>query len=173
MDDDYAMCNFCSPPLSSIKLDWKIAGYETAELLDMLMAGEISASQKIVVRPLEIRTRQSTDIMAVRDENVNKAVRFIHEHSRDYIQVNDVVAAAALSRRRLQEKFCSILGRTISDEIKRVRTENISHRLLKTDLSVQQIAWEFGYNDLPHIARFFKKQTGLTPTEYRRKYGRS
>jgi LacI family transcriptional regulator len=86
--------------------------------------------------------------------------------------VQDVVKAAAISRRRLQEKFYDVLGRTISDEIARVRTEQISQMLINTDMTVKQIALKFGYNGLSHISRFFKRQTGFPPVEYRKKYGR-
>lgn len=171
--NDKLICNFCTPPLSSIVLDNKTAGYEAAELLDRLMLGDPVQNHSIEIKPLKVYTRQSTDILAVRDDDVNLALSFIHQNCQADINVQDVVKAAAISRRRLQEKFCGILGRTISDEIARVRTEQISQMLLNTDLTIKQIALKFGYNGLSHISRFFKRQTGFPPVEYRKKYGRA
>ena len=170
--NDILICNFCTPPLSSIVLDNETGGYEAAGLLHQLMVNSSTQKHSVVIKPLTVCTRQSTDIMAVHDEDVNSALCFIHRNCQKNIYVQDVVDAVAISRRRLQEKFCRVLGRTISDEIARVRTEQISRMLLNTDLTVQQIALKFGYNGLSHISRFFKRQVGFSPVEYRKRYGR-
>ncbi|HOL32447.1 MAG TPA: DNA-binding transcriptional regulator [Anaerohalosphaeraceae bacterium] len=171
-DSDSIICNSCSPPLSSIKLDFINAGYKAAELLDKLMRGEKPSLETILVHPLEVETRRSTDITAVHDTDVKEAIRFIHNHIYENIQVNDVVYAISVPKRKLQDKFYALLGRTISEEIKRIRADKISQMLLKTDMSVQQITLKFGHYGLRHVARFYKRQTGLTPTEFRHKYGR-
>jgi len=170
--NDNLICNFCTPPLSSIVLDNETAGYEAADLLNSLMISGSAQYDVIMIKPLEVCTRQSTDIMAVQDDDMNTALCFIHQNRQNNICVQDVVNAVVISRRRLQEKFYDILGRTINDEIRRVRTEQIRQMLLNTDLTVQQIALKFGYNGLSHISRFFKRQTGFPPLEYRKKYGR-
>jgi LacI family transcriptional regulator len=172
VDNDYMVCNYCTPPLSSIKLDAGMAGYKAAELLDKMMMGHSVNEQTIVIHPLEIENRQSTDILSICDNDVNEAIKYIREHCYENIRVDDVANAIAVPKRKLMEKFRNIVGRTISDEIKRSCAEKISKMLIDTELSVQQIAVKFGYDGLNHIARFFKQQTGFTPTEYREKYRR-
>ena len=82
------------------------AGYEAAELLDRMMAGEDVGSQQIIVPPLYIVTRRSSDIVAVEDKDVARALISIRESKKtDQIQVDDVVKAAATSRRSLELKF--------------------------------------------------------------------
>jgi AraC-like DNA-binding protein len=44
--------------------------------------------------------------------------------------------------------------------------------LLGTDLSITEIADRLGFDDPAHIARYFRKATGTTPTAYRRKHAR-
>jgi LacI family transcriptional regulator, galactose operon repressor len=171
VDDDHLICNFCNPNLSSIALDAEKGGYDAAKILDDMMSGHKVEGQTIIIRPIGIQARRSTDAVAVDDEDVREALRFIHDCSeKEDIQVTDVVEMVAISRRRLQEKFSQTLGRTITDEIKRVRVEKIAQMLLSTKLPVSKIALKLGFRDNYHIARFFRQQMGCSPVEYRQKY---
>ena len=172
VDNDEMVCSLCDPPLSSIALNFKRVGYEAATLLDKMMQGrEKPQSQKILLKPTLVYTRQSTDMLAVSDEAVAGAVRFIHEHAGGPIQVNDVVEAVATSRRALEYHFEKALGFSINHKIKRVRTEQIARMLIEMDLTVSQIANLLGYTDPQHIARYFRREKGMSPQAFRRTYG--
>ena len=69
VNNDELACGLSNPPLSSIALNTKRAGYEAAELLDKLMAGEKIENQRIIVHPTHVVTRQSTDILAIEDRD--------------------------------------------------------------------------------------------------------
>lgn len=172
VDNDELVCDLSDPPLSSIALNFERSGYEAAQLLDKLMAGEKMANQRIVVRPIHIVTRRSTDILAIEDNDIAEAVRFIRQHARESIQVSDVVEVVALSRRSLYKRFRRALGRSPNEEIRRVRVEQITRMLIETNLSVSQIALALGYPGVAHIARYFRREKGLSLLEYRRQYGR-
>jgi LacI family transcriptional regulator len=60
------------------------------------------------------------------------------------------------------------LGRSVFDEIKRVRIDLISQMLIETDLSISDIASNLGYDNTNHIARYFKQKMGISPLEYRK-----
>jgi LacI family transcriptional regulator len=171
VDNDEVFCNLSNPPLSSVVLNREKAGYETAELLDRLMAGEKMAGQIITVRPTHIVTRQSTDTLAIEDREVAKAMRFIREHSRKSVQVCDVVNVVTISRRSLERRFRQYLGRSVHQEIKRVHIEQIALILVETNLSVSKIALALGYPDIDNIGRYFSREKGMTPLAYRKKYG--
>jgi LacI family transcriptional regulator len=109
--------------------------------------------------------------MANEDKTVTEALRFIHETSPRLIQTVDVARAVSSSRRNLDEKFCKILGRSVFSEIRRARTDNICHFLIETDMTVSDISRMLGYNDPNHIARYFKKEKGMTPKLFRKTYG--
>jgi LacI family transcriptional regulator len=147
------------------------AGYEAAELLAKLMAGEKSAACTILVHPTHVVTRQSTDILAIEDREVAEAVRFIRRHSRQSIQVSDVVQEVPLSRRVLEQRFRKVLGRSILDEIKRVRIEQICRLLVETNMSVSNIASALGYSGVDHIARYFREEMKMSPLAYRKQFG--
>jgi len=168
VDNDELICDLTDPPMSSIALNTEKAGYEAAELLDRLIDGEKAADRDIVVRATHIATRQSTDILAAEDETIAEAIRFIRHHSKEAIQVSDVVHYVAMSRRNLEQHFRIVLGRSIYNEIKRVRTQQIIRMLCETDLSVSEIALELGHPSDKHIARYFKQQTGMSLKDYRK-----
>ena len=76
------------------------------------------------------------------------------------------------SRRWLHEKFTRSLGRSVHEEIKRARVEQIARILRETDIPVSQIALKFGYTDANHIARYFYQQKGVNPLTYRKRFAR-
>jgi len=172
VDNDDLVCNLTNPQLSSIAVDWEGTGYEAAELLDKMMAGEKIINQKIIARPTHVVTRQSTNILAIEDPEVAKAVRFIREHTRQNIQVNDVVAATSLSRRVLEKRFRKILGRSLQNEIRRLRVDQVVHMLVETNLPIAGIASDLGYPGVDHIARYFRREKAMSPLAYRRLFGK-
>ena len=70
VDNDPVICGVCHPPLSSIELGSDRIGYEAAALLDRMMAGRRPPNGDVLVEPVEIVTRQSTDTLAIDDPEV-------------------------------------------------------------------------------------------------------
>jgi len=172
VDNDELICGLSYPQLSSIALSTQRAGYEAAQVLGKLMDGQKVAEneKEVLVSPLHVVTRQSTDIMAIEDKQVAKAVHFIRNHSNEVIQVSNVAEAAGLSRRTLEQRFRKILGHSVLEEIKYARVNQMTKMLVETNLSISQIAWSLGFPYTNNISRYFKQQKGISPLEYRRKY---
>ena len=170
IDNDEIGCNLTTPSLSSVSYNSKGAGYQAAEMLDRLMNGYKIDQNVILISPIEVINRQSTNIFAVGDDTILKALDFIKTNSRSITQVDDIANAVGMSRRNLARKFKSLLGMSIHDAIKQARTEDIRHMLIDTDIPITQIATRLGFNDASHISRYFKVQTSTTPIEYRKKY---
>ncbi len=168
VDNDELVCDLTDPPMSSIALATQKAGYEAAELLDRLMAGEQMTGQNILVRATHVVIRPSTDILAMEDRTVAEAIRFIRRSAKRAFQVTDVVDHVAMSRRNLESRFHRVLGRSIYSEIRRVRTQQIIRMLCETDLSVSEIALKLGHVSDKHIARYFRQQTGMSLMAYRK-----
>jgi len=173
VDNDELICDLTAPPLTSIALNHEKAGYRAAQLLDKMMAGkEVDSKSIISLEASHVVARQSTDVLAIEDREVAEAVRFIHGHSNEAIQVSDVADSVTVSRRVLERRFREVLNRSVHDEIRRARVERASRMLVETDLTVSQIALHLGYPSDKHIARQFRKEKGTTPLRYRRKFGR-
>ncbi len=170
VDDDDLTCELTDPPLSSIALHAEKAGYDAAALLDRLMHGEKMNGQIILQNPSHVVTRQSTDIIAVTDQDVAHALVYIREHYKDPITVDDVANEVNLSRRHLYKKFMESLGHSVHKEIKKTRIDYICKLLTESDLSIYQITMSLGFTGIEHIARYFQKEKGISPHEYRKKF---
>jgi len=167
VDNDELLCELASPALSSVIPDPRRAGYEAAARLDRLMRGERVHPLELRIPPVGIRRRQSTDVLAIDDALIVKAVRYIREHACDPILVDDVVRMAALSRRVFEARFRRCLGRTPHEEILRVRMERVKQLLAETDLTVQGIAERTGFPHEEYLSVAFKREVGVPPGVYR------
>ncbi|MBM3753380.1 MAG: helix-turn-helix domain-containing protein [Acidobacteria bacterium] len=169
VDNDEQVCRSASPPLSSIALATERGGYEAAALLASLMAGEKPPAKVVTVQPAHVVPRQSTDILAIEDPNMIRALRFVRENSNRNLRVTDLVAAAGISRRALQDRFIKELGRTPTEEMHRCRVDRIGRLLVETNMTIGEIAVACGFEVDAHVARFFSRRTGMTPLAYRKK----
>jgi len=167
-DDDALICDLCDPPLTSVVLDTEKAGFAAAELLDRLMNGESLRGQRIVVNPSFVRGRQSTDITAINDAEVVKAIHFIRKNARNRINVDEVVKSTSLGRRSLETRFKRALNRSIQQEIRRKRAELIEQMLVETDMTISEIVEQYDFSDAEHIARYFRKERGVGLRDFRR-----
>ncbi len=168
VDDDPLLCELCDPPLSSVVPNPERIGYEAAELLDRLMAGEPAGFRERTIPPLGVVTRLSTDVLAVDDARVVAAVRFIREHACHGITVRDVLGHTPLSRTALERHFRRYLGRSPQAEIRAVQLKRVKQLLAETDLKMDQIAELAGFEHPEYLSVVFKRELGLTPGQFRR-----
>jgi LacI family transcriptional regulator len=172
VDNDELVCELSSPTISSVAINFERAGYESARLLDEWMRrGKMSLPARIDAPATHVVPRLSTDILAVEDVQLLKALRFIRDRARENVRVADVVRAAGLSRRALENRFRREFGRSILKEIRRVRVDLIAQMLVETDLPVSDIAEALGYENLQHIARYFRKEKQMSLVAFRKRYG--
>lgn len=169
VDDDRLVCSLSNPPLSSVALNLEQAGYQAAGLLDDLMRQTVARPQIIPAEPLRVVARRSTDVIATEDPQVATALRFIRDHARQPIGVRDVAEQAGASRRSLEIHFRRVLGRSVHDEIQRVRLEHAKQLLLETDLPAERIAELIGFSSLAYLSNVFRRQVGKKLSEFRRR----
>jgi LacI family transcriptional regulator len=106
VDNDDVVCGLSDPPLSSVAVNFDRAGYEAAGALDSLMSGKGQVPARIIVRATHMVVRRSTDFVAVEDDSVGKALRFIRSNaSGGELDVNAVARSAGVSRRSLEMRF--------------------------------------------------------------------
>lgn len=167
VDNDDVLCDLANPPLSSIIPNTMRTGYEAASLLDRMMAGEKISPIVNLIPPLGIATRQSTEVLAVEDQFVAKAVRFVRENACRGIGVDEVVRHAGLSRRLLESRFSRVLGHAPHEEIVRVQLQRVKELLTHTDLPLAQIAEQAGFRHVEYLSVVFKKKVGQPPSVFR------
>lgn len=167
--NDELLCELCDPPLSSVIPNARRVGYEAAALLERMIAGEKVPAQTVLLEPIGVATRQSTDVTALTDPQISKAVRFIREHACDGISVEDVLRAVPISRTALERRFKKLLNRTPHDQILRVRVERVKTMLANTDLTLAQIADRTGFGHVEYLSVAFKRLIGVSPGAFRAK----
>lgn len=170
VDNDELICDFASPPLSSIVLYAEKAGYDAAAFLHRMMQGEAAGGITIPIPAPRVITRQSTDIVAIDDPIVAAALNYIQEHFRKGVAVTDIARAAKVSRRVLELHFRKALDRSVYEEVLRLRMNQACVLLVETNLSIAQIAEALNYEEFKYLSRGFKKIIGISPSAYRKNH---
>ena len=169
VDDDDAICPLCDPPLTSVRPDAQGVGHRAAEILQGMINGAAADSRLELVPPTGVTSRLSTQVLATHDRSVAEASRFIREHACEGIKVADVVKRFSISRRQLERRFRTELSRTIHQEITAVQIARVKQLLAETSLSLEHLAPLAGYDYKELLSTVFKRETGETPGEYRRR----
>ncbi len=166
VDNDQVLCEVCDPPLTSISPNTAQLAAVAGSLLSRLIDGE-QLSETVIVPPQGIVARASTDIVAVEDPCVARALGMIRRVACDGIAVVDVLGELPISRRTLERRFQALLGTTLQEEISRVRLQRVKELLVQSDLSLQEITNLSGYNYASYMISQFRKSEGLTPQQFR------
>ena len=161
------ICKSPYPSITSIDKNFEEVGYQAAKLLDEMMISGKSSKVAKYCQPQGVVPRQSTDSYASDHPKVALALRYIAESANRRIKVNDVANAVATNRRTLERKFREFTGRTISQEISRMRIERAKRLMMESDLSFKELSAELGYRNSDHFYKSFLRAEGQTPSSYR------
>jgi LacI family transcriptional regulator len=167
VDNDAVLDTLTSPPMSSIDPNAARIGYEAAVLLDDLMHGIAQPQNPIFIEPAGVVARQSTDVSAIEDPELAAALTFIRHNAMRGIVVEDILSFLSISRATLERRFTRSIGRTPKEEIVRVQLEHVKRLLTLTDDSLMEIADLTGFKTCSHLSVVFKRNTGLSPNQFR------
>jgi len=170
VDNDEIICNLSDPPLSSISQDIVRGGFEAAQMIDQLLNEETKSYQDVVIQPVNIVNRLSTDFYSTGDAYIQIALKYIHHHITDDINVSDIVKQVPLSRRLLEIRFKEVTKQTIHKYIFNLRMERFAQLLLTTNAPISDLAEQAGISSLKNLSRQFKMLKNLSPNEYRKKH---
>lgn len=170
MEDDPIYARICTPRLSSVRTNTRRRGYQAAALLDRLIAGQDPPSEPILIEPGGVEVRGSSDTLATEDEDVIAAMRFIRENAAHSIDVDTILETIPISRRSLEMKFHRDLGCTPHEAIWRTHLDRARQLLVETDLTILDVALRSGFRSPSALSTLFKRRTGLTPRQYRRRH---
>ena len=169
-DNGPFICEMLSPTMSSIELGAERIGYQAASLLDQLMQGKEPRTKLALIPPERIVERQSTEILAMQDKLVAKALKFIKENAQHPITVDDITAALYCNRRVLEIRFKAEVGRTLHKEIRRTRIQRACKLLRETDMLIEVLTEVCGYSNRERFNAAFRSEMGKTPSIYRREF---
>lgn len=166
--NDELRCPFAPIPLSSVNDNAFGIGQQACLLLERLMNGSGPSVDAITVPPLGTVTRQSTDVVAVEHPQVAQALKAIRDHYRDPMTAEGIISSVPMSRRRLHDAFVRYIGRSVADEITRMRVEHAKRLLAETSEKQSQVAIQSGFRNDARLVMVFTRVTGMSPGQYRR-----
>jgi AraC-like DNA-binding protein/quercetin dioxygenase-like cupin family protein len=100
---------------------------------------------------------------------VKRFYQLVEEHYEKNLSVAQLADKMALTPNHLTQTVSQLTGKTSSQIIKAKQIMEIKRLLVHTDLSVTQIAQRLNFPDQSYFAKFFKRETGLSPLQYRNK----
>ena len=162
VDDDEFYCQLARPALSSVILASEAIGLRAAELIDSLLGKSNkrrNLAPEILLPPVGIATRRSTDVLAIDEPNVVAAIRFIRENCNRPIDVSDVLKEVPVSRRWLERRVQDVLGITLGAEIRRVRIERAKRLLTPNETLDRGCCPAFGLHRYPTHRKLFSRRT--------------
>jgi AraC-like DNA-binding protein len=105
------------------------------------------------------------------DAAVNLIVRYLHDNYDRPVSVQDVAAQVHLSERHARRLFLETTGKTMKQYLLTLRLDVAKQRLLGENVSVSEIAYGVGFNDVRHFSTTFRSSVGVTPSEFRERGG--
>ena len=98
---------------------------------------------------------------------MERIMKVINEHLSDSdFSVEDLTTEVGISRAQLHRKMKEMTGLPVSEFIRNIRLEQAVRLLKEQKINVTQVAYTVGFSNLAHFSTVFRKQFGVSPTEY-------
>lgn len=104
------------------------------------------------------------------DKVVQDCENWLRENFHENNVVQKLLERSRLPERTLKRRFSKATGSSLIDYVQNIRIEEAKQRIETSKLSVEQICFEIGYEDVSFFRRLFKRRTGMTPAQYRRMF---
>jgi transcriptional regulator GlxA family with amidase domain len=154
----YAALDLC------LHLVERLAGYEAARHCGRALLIDAPRTwQAGYAAPLLAARHQDPPIRRVQDS--------LHERFREPVTVDALARAAGMSPRNFTRRFKQATGEPPLAYLHKLRIDAAKHLLEAEFKTVQQVCYEVGYEDQAHFRKLFRRHTGLTPTEYKARFG--
>ena len=140
--------------------------FTTPELSTLCAKALMIAPDRLLQSPYMIFHGQK----APQGEKILEAQEWMEANVHDALNVEQVAAEIGLGTRTFLRRFKQATGDTPVMYLQRLRAEKPKHLLETTQLTVDDITYEVGYEDSSSFRRLFKKITGLSPGAYRKKF---
>lgn len=143
-------------------------------------------NMSIVDKIIKIKTKQDlvfwakgilkSCISLVPDRNffeagkMKKALEYIKENCITDISRNEVALVISCSPSHLSRMFSKVIGHTFKEVVLKYRIEKAKEILDNSQLTITEVSYEIGYNDPNYFTATFKRITGITPSQYRKRF---
>jgi YesN/AraC family two-component response regulator len=127
----------------------------------------VTACARVERPPGDAPAAPGTPAPAARS-GVRHALAFVREHFAEPITLSQVASEARLSKFHFCRLFQRRVGLSFREYLCRLRLERARALLADRELTVTEVAYAIGFNDLSHFDKVFNRAVGMSPTEYRR-----
>ncbi|MEI7766705.1 MAG: substrate-binding domain-containing protein [Phycisphaerae bacterium] len=157
--------------ISSVIPDFETLGFQAAALLERLITGAKPPKTDLLIPPIGLIERQSTQGIPSSDPDLQQIVAWMRTHCQDSsLAINAVADANAISRRTMERKFLNQLNCGPNAMLLQLRLQKARELLTGTQDQIGQIAKASGFCSEYYFSRVFRQELHMTPTEYRAKY---
>lgn len=169
--DDIDGCLACSPPLTSIVLPAEAIGETAMKILLRHMNGERPRPERLVlVSGASLTERGSTCALPAAEQLVTHALNLVRSQAIRGLTAKELVRQSEVSTRTLYKKFHEATGDTPARMLRQLRLEEACRLLRETSHSIEQIVARCGFGSASYFAQSFRRELGMSPSEYRREH---
>ena len=148
-----------------------MTAYDSQESMKRMRMILTNPTKGNIMRALNIAESQILDLLELlRNENddhfLDQFTAMLSEHQPWKLSLSDMCRILGISRTQLERKSKNAFGCGASEYCARLRYAMVCN-LLKTDMTLENIAWKTGFCDACHLSRFFTARAGVTPGQYR------
>ena len=98
---------------------------------------------------------------------MERVMKVVNEHMSDSdFSVETLCTEVGISRAQLHRKMKAMTGLPVSEFIRNIRLEQAVRLLKEQKINVTQVAYTVGFSNLAHFSTVFRKQFGVSPSEY-------
>jgi len=116
----------------------------------------------------------SKEYLKTRFTTGNKRIATIHEYLmknyKEEVDLKKLAAMVNMAEGSLCRLFKMNMGMTVFEYLNQIKTEFACKLLMDIDLSILEVCFDSGFNNLSHFNKQFKKKTGVPPSEYRKRF---
>lgn len=170
VDNDEILCNSMRPTITSIDTAIGATGATAVEELKRLFNHHSAKPRRIVIdsRP-QVTVRESSAVVAPGLHLANRALKFIDENASREVTIQDVVRHLGVSRRLADLRFREFTGHSLLEAITEARLRVVKRKLRTTKSTITRIAAECGFRNENYLKILFKRRTGMTMSDFRRR----
>lgn len=133
---------------------------------DAIITGAIASILNILARSIE---KKYVDKANETDKRLGEIIRYINTHITDSekLRLQNLADKFNISKSYFSEYFKKQAGISLINYILKSKLKIVETKILHTDLSLKEIAWQLNFTDSSHLARSFKKEYGMTIKEFK------
>lgn len=109
-------------------------------------------------------------LTANRDDAIDQAIHFMRDHLDQNLPMKELASQCAMSERTFIRRFREVTGMPPGHYLQRMRIDHAKRLLAQTDLPLEDIIGQVGYQDLSSFRRLFRKEVDVSPGRYRQQF---